>query len=304
MNPVSTFVRMTVAALTLGALPAEATAYQCTQVRDDTGQPVVPSITQAWVNRCIPYFINRNSGLLAGDARRRLIRESFDIWENVAGSDLRFLDLGYTDQALGFDPKSNDNRNVVMAVEDPNGLAFFTQTQIAITVTHFSVPTGEIFDSDIALNAVDFRLDEITAPTECAGETYPAHDLRSILAHEIGHLVGFDHPPDTESTMYQSALPCEIKKRTLTMNDMQGLVDVYPSGRPVSACEPPSTPYDAVEGVGRYRDQCTKTREEEGSSSCRSMNSDPSDALALAGLMLAGLLALRFPRQRGMLRRV
>ena len=300
MHCVTTSFRLALVALVLAAAPSEAAAYVCTPVNNNQGQPVIPPVSQAWVNRCIPYFINRNNALLAGEARRQVIRDAFDVWERVEGSDIRFIDVGYTDQTVGFNARSNDNQNVVTAVENPQDLDIFTSpNQIAITVTFFSIETGEIFDSDIAINAVGFRLDEVTSQSECLRD-FVTHDLPSILAHEVGHVIGFDHPPETESTMYMEAPPCEIKKRDLTPNDIQGVVDVYPSGLPVSTCDPPPTPYDALGGVDQFRDQCTKKLEGDGSS-CQTTHSDPSDAAALAALFLAGLLALRFKYRRGML---
>ena len=275
-----------------------------------------PPVTQVWVNRCIPYFINRNNSLFDGEQRRTLIRESFDVWENVAGSDLRFIDIGYTDETLGFDPSTSANRNALIAVESENEAAaiFSSPRQVAITVTSFSVETGEIFDADIAVNAVSFTFDDVTSVASCTSMPTPPYDLHSILAHEIGHIVGFDHPPDTESTMYAAADQCEIKKRTLTADDTQGLVDVYPSGQSVSTCDPPQTAYDALEGVDRFRDQCDRRLDGDGSScSCRSArwtrsagraDSDPSDVPTVTVLGLAVLLALRFRPRPGMFRRV
>ena len=305
---VNLVLRATAALFCLTVLPAGAFAYECTPVTNNQGVPVNPPITQAWAQRCIPYFINRNNDLFSSQERRDLIREAFDVWENVSGSDIYFLDLGYTNQRVAFDSSTSSNQNVVTAVESANeaGEVFSSTLQVAITITSYSVETGEIFDADIAVNAFNYRFDDVVSETQCLMLTDSPYDLRSILVHEIGHLIGFDHPPnDTESTMYAMASACETKKRTLTANDTLGIVEVYPANASASTCDPPETAYDALPGVQRFRDQCEKRLDEGGSPcSCRSANSDPSDVPTGLVIALGLLLALRLGTRRGMVRDV
>lgn len=278
----------------LDALPAQ--AYVCTRVTNSVGVLVEPAISQVWVNRCIPYYIHRESNLLSGDAVRQLLRESFDVWESETCSDLTFVDGGYTDQNPGFDPMAEDNLNVITAIEDAarTGEFFTDPGMVAITITAFAVQSGEIFDGDIVINASNFIFDDVQNEAACRTQSREPFDLQSIMVHEIGHFIGFDHAPDLESTMYFSAPTCEIKKRTLTEDDMQGLCTVYPVGEASNTCFPPSDDYDDVSGASRFRDQCNL----DDGCSCRS-NAHASSSSAWPGLgLLIGLVGLIWWRRR------
>jgi hypothetical protein len=252
-SPVSplrkSLVALTVAASVVGAF-GEADAYVCTQVKNK-------AITQAWNQRCIPYWIDRRGTMFSGMEREQLVAQSFRVWSGNACTDLEFLFVGETDQGAAFDPNNPEsNQNVVMSIEDPAGLAEFPQAGLlAITLTSYSTQTGEIFDADILMNAVDFDFDDV-ADTRACMLGRRAYDLRNTLIHEMGHLIGFDHPAaETESTMYASAEPCEIKKRDLNAEDLRGVCTIYPKDQPVSTCQPPGD-YDSVTGAEQFRCQC------------------------------------------------
>jgi hypothetical protein len=100
-------------------------------------------------------------------------------------------------------------------------------------------PLSDLRAADITLNGQGFAF--TTAPT---GAT--AADVQNTVTHEVGHLLGFDHSPDPESTMFADAPLGETKKRDLTADDAQGLCDVYPlghePGRPTRAAPTPAHP--------------------------------------------------------------
>jgi hypothetical protein len=55
-------------------------------------------------------------------------------------------------------------------------------------------------------------------------------DVQNTVTHEAGHLIGFAHSPDPESTMFATAMLNETTKRDLTADDIQGMCDVFPLG--------------------------------------------------------------------------
>ncbi|MCA9548980.1 MAG: matrixin family metalloprotease [Myxococcales bacterium] len=282
-----------VTALSLGALlgwAGPARAYVCTPVTDGNGVPVSPAVSQVWVNRCIPYFINRDADLFSGGDRQLLVEQSFQVWAGNACTDLEFADLGYTDQQPGFDPRASDNENVITSVKDAASVAtyFPEANMVAITITAFSTSSGEIFDADIVVNDLGFDFEDVVSQPSCAAENPAPFDLRAILIHEMGHFIGFDHEADVESTMYFSAPACEVKKRTLTDDDIIGVCTVYPKGQAPKTCAPPSVDYDDVSGVQAFRDQC-EAKLDGGSCSCTGYGADAPYGLALAMLALLGL---------------
>lgn len=278
------------------AWPSAASAYRCTPVSDAEGRPVSPAVSQAWNQRCIPYFINRGNSLFSGEARRLLVAQSFEVWEGNACTDLDFVDLGYTNDSVGFDPTKRGNENVIVSIEDQAEIPLYfpEANMVAITITAFSTSSGEIFDADIAVNGADFDFFDVTDETACRADSNPPFDLRSILIHEMGHFIGFDHEPDVESTMYFSAPACETKKRDLTPDDILGVCTVYPTGQPTATCAPPTVAYDDVAGVDTFRDQCTQRLESGGGCSCSGLaSSAPGGPSPWLALPLLGVLALR-----------
>lgn len=251
-------------------LATPASAYVCTPVTDAEGRPISPAMSQVWNQRCIPYYIDRSGTLFSGDPRRQLLAQSFAVWDNNACTDLDFIDLGYTNEGAGFDPRSRDNKNVVVAVDDPALVpTYFPEANmVAITITAFSTASGEIFDADVVVNDAAFDFMDVVDQNACLAMDEPPFDLRAILIHEIGHFIGFDHEPDVESTMFFSAPPCETKKRDLTDDDRLGLCTVYASGQPAATCAPPSIEYDDVEGASLFRNQCTERLESGGGCTC------------------------------------
>ena len=66
-----------------------------------------------------------------------------------------------------------------------------------------------------------------------------AIDIQNTLTHEIGHVIGLDHAPDEDSTMFASAPSGETTKRILDEGTQKALCEIYPRGDPFSQpCDP------------------------------------------------------------------
>jgi MYXO-CTERM domain-containing protein len=271
-----------------------AEAYNCTPVTDGEGRPASPAVSQVWNQRCVPYAIQRGNDLFSGEVRRQLLAQSFAVWANNACTDLTFTDLGYTSQGVGFDPGQPNNQNVITSIESQAEIPnyFSDPNMVAITVTAFSTVSGEIFDADIAVNGVNFDFADVTDENACNADSNPPFDLRSILIHEMGHFIGFDHAPELDSTMYFSAPVCETQKRTLSIDDINGLCTVYATGQPPMTCAPPLATYDSVAGATSFRDQCgSQLASGDGGCSCSAQPTSNSAWMTLS--LFAGLLLVR-----------
>lgn len=70
-------------------------------------------------------------------------------------------------------------------------------------------------------------------------------DLQNTLTHEIGHFIGLAHPCESsgcagsgvspEVTMYPTAPPREVQKRTLAADDVEGVCAIYTAAGPVQS---------------------------------------------------------------------
>jgi hypothetical protein len=128
---------------------------------------------------------------------------------------------------------------------------------LALTTAFFHQTSGEIVSGDIDVNNQYFRWADLDVTPDNGSQ-----DLQNALTHEMGHLLGLDHncytpgsdparqidnlgnsvpdcataPPDVEAeTMYVSAQPGDLSKRTPSAEELQAPCDIYPIHPPSSS---------------------------------------------------------------------
>jgi MYXO-CTERM domain-containing protein len=129
---------------------------------------------------------------------------------------------------------------------------------LAITSVWAGQTSGTIVDADIEVNAqYDVWTDLVAHPA--TGK----QDLQNALTHEMGHLIGLDHNCYTPGSdpvhmvdntgklvpsclgadaeiqndvMFTKADPGDISKRTLKPDDIQAVLDIYPTAKNPHAC--------------------------------------------------------------------
>jgi MYXO-CTERM domain-containing protein len=136
-----------------------------------------------------------------------------------------------------------------------------TAGAIAVTTTTFHRSSGLLVDADIELNGARYHFTTSDGPPceerhaapicttdgdcaagrvclreRCRTEGCVHTDIANTLTHEVGHVLGLDHTPVRDATMYASAPLGELQKRTLHEDDVQGLCDIYPEGGPTLTC--------------------------------------------------------------------
>ncbi len=203
------------------------------------------------------------------------LRASFAAWDAVACTDLSLKEGSRTSREVGYD-RSGANQNVVLfrsesscdryrddpcfdrgTCPDEHDCWDYPPQLLAVTTTTFD-RCGQLLDADIEFNGGDFAFTAVDGPP-CDGSTTTgcvAFDVQNTATHEIGHLLGLDHPEGSsravkESTMYVSAGAGETKKRTLAQDDVDGICSIYPTGKPAVACRP------AQECAARTREEST-----------------------------------------------
>lgn len=196
-----------------------------------------------WQSMPVGWYMNEtNAGSIKFNEALPAMAAAFDSWQSVECSSLTFEYKGSSN--VGTDDvgtTNHDGKNVMIWVNESD-FAQEWQDAFAVTVPVFEQASGKIVDADILFKA---SFNWSTSSEGLAGRP----DVQSIGAHEVGHLLGLDHPDDPDSTMFPTAVEGEIHKRTLAADDIQGICKIYP-----------------VEGVTGY--PCDSAADCNGSRSC------------------------------------
>ena len=133
-----------------------------------------------------------------------LIEGAFDAWEGVEGSRVAFRHSGLTDAAAG-----RDGVNLVTIMD---GL-FAESGFLAFTTTWFDQSSGVMQEADIQIDS--------SAVKDGVG-------IRTLVQHEIGHLLGLDHSGIVSSVMFPWIGPEDFDG--LDSDDAIALMQIYPDG--------------------------------------------------------------------------
>jgi hypothetical protein len=131
---------------------------------------------------------------------------------------------------------------------------------LALTWIVMDLATGQVLDADMELQ--DWDGVATADPAQAVGWVYTCAplswtgapllctspfgrtdctwvDVGNTVTHEAGHMVGLDHVPDQNATMYPQAGPGTVQMRTLSADDVAGVCAIYPRGRPTATCLSP-----------------------------------------------------------------
>ncbi len=253
-------------ALVLLVLPGRASAYcQMTtdggaQVGDapcvERGEPLV------WEDTCLSYAIDaRGSVWMDYPEVEAAVDAAFAAWQNV-DCDQRVVGSGNPPNVI-FKPlqPSTCQRAEFNTTGNVNTIAFLDPWQdpcaeegeaydpfaFAVTVVWHNTSTGQILDADMMVNdqlATRFNAGgpyddcpDSGCPAGSPGVPGPA-DLRSIITHEAGHFIGIGHSDIEEATMFASTERDSVDKRTLELDDINAICDIYPPGGLDASCDP------------------------------------------------------------------
>ena len=183
---------------------------------------------QAVSNDCSDFTFTRGADVVAPRTGKRTTSENDIIWRE------RSCD-GIVPEG---DPCWRDENKNCSSVYScwPHAFGVLALT----TVTH-STRTGAIYDADIELGGVNHLFTTVSSPRCAPGKeavTCVATDVQNTMTHEIGHVLGFAHVEDPESTMYAYAEDGELTKRVVDRGTIEGFCTTYPRGEPPLPCDP------------------------------------------------------------------
>ena len=123
---------------------------------------------------------------------QRMIIESFDYWDDLTDKDLFFY-MGTTDWVPG------DKASGIIVVV---GLTHEVRTEEHKNTLAYVEPSTYWKDTGcLAKGSIS-----IFADTQSKSDDM----LRSVIRHEIGHILGFGHSPDSDDLMYRAIEECLI----------------------------------------------------------------------------------------------
>lgn len=261
--------------LLLALLPLllPATALGWVQSTSSKGAPI------HWEEPCVGVYWNEDgSDNVEGDADLKAFQLSMDAWNKVQCSTAELQYAGLTNSTVT-DYEHEDPPYSLVVFREKNWP--YAQRPVAFTSVTYNPNTGVVVDADIEVNGEDFHF---TTNPQLNGN---AIDIQNTLTHELGHVLGFDHSADSDSTMFFQTVAGETGMRTLSQDDEEGLCTLYPAEE-FATCTPLEEAYFDV--TVTPQDQTS-----DGGCSASSSSSGLGTILAL-GLLAAlggGLLWLR-----------
>jgi hypothetical protein len=244
----------------------------------------------AWPTRNIPYAFNQNGTAKLDNSRAfNAVRAGFQAWQTLnvrpnlncpaSPTNMTFNEQGTTSQNfIGYNflaPEINTNLVVFRDSVWPYTTGAGGDAMARTTVTYNNI-TGIILDADIEINTAKFTF---TTTTDSGVQT----DLTEVVAHEVGHLLGFGHSIDTTAVMAPIPKVAELARRFLACDDVAIMGFRYPANSTqVGYCYPATAlcGYCAQPGIPQFTPKLTLQATDDGRGGCQSLPS-PKTFMAL-----------------------
>jgi hypothetical protein len=193
-----------------------------------------------WASDCITVNVQRDAAPLSHislEAAEASVSRALDTWLSAdCGSGRPSLRVTLGEPVACDTPEYTDKRNAnVILFREHEWPYEGGEDALGVTWLTYDIDNepGALWDADIELNAV---AEPLSVGTPKANQV----DLDSLITHEMGHLLGLAHTLESGATMKAGYDLGSIELRSLEDDDVAGICEIYPPGRPSSStsCEP------------------------------------------------------------------
>lgn len=169
-----------------------------------------PDAQQAlrWANNTVELTLNSAGSDDVSDGQDlAAMRAAIATWQAALGQGLS-LSEGASSSSRSY---GNDGVNRVTFLED----GWLSGADTALGTTLPNIVDGAFVDVDIVLNGTD-------GPWTVDGDPHGI-DIRSVVTHELGHLIGLWHAASSQTVMYTGARGGTTFRRALQADDLAGV---------------------------------------------------------------------------------
>jgi Matrixin len=270
------------------AEPCQRDAHNCVT----EGEPL------HWENPCLSYTVQLDGSPRSGldaDQLQALAADAFSVWEHAncpAGGtprfSARFQGFVSCDRKEAVCGGVSKNDNVVM-VHDRDWP--YASTAIGVTTPSGGVDSGQVFDADVELNAVN---NTFTTGDPTTGGT----SISYTLTHELGHFLGLAHSDVQGALMLANYQTLSRGADLLSADDVAAICAAFPPGPPLTCPDVGGPAYDACQLEPGDAPKCPIGSVSQASCACRAAPRGSHDGLFGLAAALTGLLPLRLRRRR------
>ncbi len=164
-----------------------------------------------WAALDVPFYLNPENADIYESSAIVAIDSAAAAWSQQANTSLTFYRAGFTNSTT----IDYNGRNEVFFRNASNGAA--------IAATYVWSFGNQMLETDIVFWDGGYRF--FTGSSGCEGGFY----VEDVATHEFGHALGLGHSPVAEATMFSGEGYCGTSKRSLELDDRQGIEALYPS---------------------------------------------------------------------------
>ncbi|KAJ6115482.1 hypothetical protein N7486_001260 [Penicillium sp. IBT 16267x] len=178
---------------------------------DILGQSLDSNISGPWQHRDLKYSFGNLTTRVPSGVCRSAVRRALDSWTSI-GAGITFTEV----------PSSEPHDIFIewRQASDPD------HNMVGPILAHADFPPG--FSKIVQAPPLPLHFDN-EEHVWVDGKVDGGFDIETTCLHEIGHCLGLYHSLVADSVMAPTAIPNDIKKRTLTSDDMEGIHSLYPS---------------------------------------------------------------------------